>query len=59
MERSWDVLLKTPQGMIIAIACALLVLIFIVGGGIVMRLEIHRQRAARDQVKKSEDVPIP
>lgn len=59
MERSWDYLLKTPIGMAIAAVCAILVLVFIVGGGLVMRIEMHKQRAAREKVKESEGDRLP
>ncbi len=59
VERSWDYLLKTPIGMALAFTCSLLVLVFIVGGGLVMRAEIHRQREARELVKKSDDIDPP
>lgn len=54
MERSWDYLFKTPVGFYLSMACSMLVLVFIVFGGIFMRAEIHRQREAKDQVKESE-----
>lgn len=57
MERSWDYLFKTPIGFYLSMACAGLVLIFIVAGGIFMRAEIMRQNAAKDQVKDSETTP--
>ena len=59
MERSWDHLLKNPVGMGLAMTCSILVLVFIVAGGIFMRLEIHRQRAEREKLKESLEPSIP
>lgn len=55
VERSWDYLLKTPNGSAVAFICAILVLVVIVFGGLIMRAEIHRQREAREQVKNSDE----
>ena len=57
LERSWDHLLKTPAGFFIAFACSILVLVFIIAGGIFMRLEMQRQQAKRESLDdKSDDV---
>ena len=57
MERSWDYLLKSPAGFFIAAACSLLVLVFIVAGGIFMRMEMQRQRVAKEksEIDSEED----
>jgi len=55
MERSWDYLLKTPAGLIFALVSALMVMTFIIVGGIYMRMEMHKQRELRQKLRESQE----
>lgn len=55
MERSWDYLLKTPAGLIFALVSALMVMTFIIVGGIFMRMEMHKQRELRQKLRESQE----
>lgn len=44
MERSWDYVVNSPTGIAFAVIATVLVMLFIVAGGIFMRYEMMRQR---------------
>jgi hypothetical protein len=55
-------LLKSQVGYYLAFACSFLLLIFIVVGGLMMRVEMNRQRAARRAARNgqpfAENTPV-
>lgn len=55
MERSWDYLLKSPMGFFVAALCSLVLLAFIVAGGLFMRMELEKQRREREAAAEAKD----
>jgi|GEM_PF-5716613 len=58
MERSWDYIVKSPTGMALTIAATILLVAFIIAGGIFMRLEMMRQHdravAKQNKIKNND-----
>ncbi|MBN9501721.1 MAG: hypothetical protein BGO01_15380 [Armatimonadetes bacterium 55-13] len=57
MERSWDYVVKSPTGIALTIGATILLILFIIAGGIFMRLEMMRQRDRAEAARANQTEP--
>jgi len=56
MERSWDYVVNSPTGIALAIFATVLVMMFIVAGGIFMRYQMMRQH---ERIREESELAEP